>query len=166
MPTHHSAPASFPWPAAAQDAGATPVDPEGGGALIHAAEAAELPTSFGVFKPVDHVMVGLPSQAQLDALVVALHAAGWPAEDVRQFAPRESVDELRAMVANAGVLAGFGYELTMLRRYLVLAEAGTCWLLVRAVDPDRAAAVAAAARPCGATMAVVYRSFTVEELIP
>ena len=134
--------------------------------LIHAAEADALPTSFGVFKPVGHVMMGLPTQAQVDALVSALHGAGWPASGVRQFAPLESVAELRAMVDNAGPLAGFGYEITLLKRYLALTEEGCRWLLVQAVDSERAAAAAALARASGATLAVYYRTLTVEELIP
>ena len=134
--------------------------------LIHTAEADTLPTSFGVFKPVGYVMMGLPTQAQIDALVSALHGAGWPAPGVRQFAPRESVAELRAMVDNAGPLAGFGYEITLLKRYLALTEEGYQWLLVQADDSERAAAAAALARASGATLAVYYRTLTVEELIP
>lgn len=133
--------------------------------LIDAAEADNLPTSFGVFKPVGHVMMGLPTQAQVDALVAALRSAGWPAAAVRQFLPRESLAELRTMVDNAGALAGFGYEITMLRRYVALAEVGYRWLLVQADDGDRAEAAAQAARACGATLAVYYRTLTVEDLI-
>ena len=79
-------------------------------------EADALPTSFGVFKPVGYVMVGLPTQTQADALVLALHAAGWSPQEVLHFAPRKPVSELTAMVNNAGALAGFGYEITLLRR--------------------------------------------------
>jgi hypothetical protein len=137
-----------------------------GAAQIHAVEADTMPTSFGVFKPVGHVMTGLPTQGQIDALVATLYGAGWPASGVRQFSPRESVAELRAMVDNAGPLAGLGYEVTLLKRYLALAEKGTLWLLVQADDSERAATVAEAARNCGATLAVYYRTLTVEELIP
>jgi len=136
-----------------------------GAPLIDAADADALPTSFGVFKPVGQVMMGLPTQAQVDALVTALHGAGWPSLAVRQFSPRESVAELRTMVDNAGSLAGFGYEITLLRRYLTLTEAGYRWLLVKAADNDHAAAAAAIAQGCGATLAVHYRTLTVEELI-
>ncbi len=139
---------------------------DGGAELINPAEADALPTSFGVFKPVGHVMTGLPTQAQIDALVLALHSAGWPDSGVRQFLPRESVAELRAMVDNAGPLAGFGYEITLLKRYLALTEKSYRWLLVRADDSERAAAAAALARASGATLAVYYRTLTVEELIP
>ena len=94
--------------------------PSASGPLINAAEADGLQTSFGVFKPVGHVMVGLPSQTQADALVVALHGTGWPGARVRQFSPRESVAELQAMLDKAGPLSDFGYEIVLLRRYLSL----------------------------------------------
>ncbi len=137
----------------------------GGGALIDADDANDLPTSFGVFKPVGHVMMGLPTQAHVDALVAALQAAGWPGASVRQFSPRESVAELQAMVDKAGPLAGFGYEIVLLRRYLSLTQEGYRWLLVQAGDTETATAAAEAARACGATLAVYYRTLTVEELI-
>ena len=143
-----------------------PPEPVDHAALIDAAGAESLPTSFGVFKPVGQVMMGMPTQLQADALVAALHDAGWRDAAVRQFSPRESVAELHAMVGNAGNLAGFGYEITLLRRYLSLTEAGYRWLLVQAADGERAAAAAAVARTCGATLAVHYRALTVEELIP
>jgi hypothetical protein len=94
-----------------------------------------------------------------------LHDAGWASPAVREFSPRESVAELRAMVDNAGALAGFGHEITLLRRYLTLTESGYRWLLVQADDGERAAAAAEVARSCGATLAVYYRMLTVEELI-
>lgn len=124
-----------------------------------------LPTSFGVFKPVGYVMVGLPTQAQSDALITALHGAGWSSATVLHFTPREGVAELEAMVGHAGALAGFGYEVTLLRRYLELARQGYCWLLVKVSGTDHAAAATEVARGCGATLAVHYRMLTVEELL-
>lgn len=134
-------------------------------ALSHAVDADELPTSFGVFKPVGHLMIGLPTQAQTDAVVSALQGAGWPSNEVRQFIPRESVAELDAMVDQAGAMAGFGYEITLLRRYLVLAREGQFWLLVKVGGSEHAAQAADIARERGATLAVHYRLMTVEELI-
>ena len=131
----------------------------------HVVDADELPTSFGVFKPVGHVMMGLPTQAQTDGLVSALQGAGWPSSEVRQFTPRESVAELETMVDGAGAMAGFGYEITLLRRYLALARQGHCWLLVKVGSSELAAQAADMARERGATLAVHYRLLTVEELI-
>lgn len=127
--------------------------------------ADRVPTSFGVFKPVGHVMMGLPTQTQADALAGALHESGWAGDAVQHFAPSEGVAELEAMVDNAGSMAGFGYEITLLRRYLDLARLGYRWLLVRVDDLDHASAAAEMARQCGATLAVYYRALTVEELL-
>jgi hypothetical protein len=164
----------MPTPASPTDTGHPQGLPEarsnegtaGGTDLIHAAEAALLPTSFGVFKPVGHVMTGVPGQVQMDALVSALHDAGWPTTAVRQFSPRESLAELRAMVDRVGPLAGVGYEITLLRRYVALTERGYRWLLVQVDDSQRAVAAAALARACGATVAVHYRTLVEEDLIP
>jgi hypothetical protein len=131
----------------------------------HTVDTDDLPTSFGVFKPVGYVMIGLPTQGETDTLVSALQGAGWPSGEVRQFIPRESVAEMEALVENAGTLAGFGYEITLLRRYLALARQGELWLLVKVDDTDHATQAADLARECGATLAVHYRLLTVEELI-
>lgn len=133
--------------------------------LIDATQADDLPTSFGVFKPVGHVMMGLPSQAQLTALVTALGDAGWPGSAVRQFSPLESAAELQAMVDKAGALAGFGYEITLLRRYVSLTAEGYRWLLVKVDDTEHAAAAAQVAKDCGATLGVYYRTLLVEDMI-
>jgi len=124
-----------------------------------------VPTSFGVFKPVGCVMMGLPTQGQVDALVAALQGAAWTPAMLHQFTPRESVAELAALVDQAGPMAGFGYEITLLRRYLALAQEGYRWLLVKVSDADQAAVAAEVARACGAGLAVYYRRLTVEELI-
>lgn len=127
--------------------------------------ADELPTSFGVFKPVGHVMVGMPTQGSIQSLTTALLHAGWPGDSILRFTPRESVAELEALVDKAGPMAGFGYEITLLRRYLALAREGYRWLLVKVDDADQANTAAGVARECGATLAVYYRPLTVEELL-
>ena len=124
--------------------------------------ADKLPISFGGFKPVGHVMVGLPTQAQADALALALHGAGWDKAALLHFAPHDSVAELQALVDAAGPAAGFGFEITFLRRYLSLAESGHRWLLGKVDGSDQAAAAAALARSGGATLAVHYRLLVVE----
>lgn len=124
-----------------------------------------LPTSFGTFKPVGHVMMGLPTQGQVDALESALHGAGWAGTAVLHFTPREELHELQALVDNAGAAAGFGFEITLLRRYVELTQQGYRWLLVKVDDLDHATAASEIARTNGATLAVYYRLLTVEEMI-
>ena len=53
-----------------------------------------------------------------NALAQDLHLAGWPPDALLHFEPLDSVSELESMVDGAGVLAGFGYEITLLRRDL------------------------------------------------
>ena len=125
----------------------------------------KLPTSFGAFNPVGHLMVGVPDQARADALAAALCQAGWARDAVVHFTPSESIAEFEAMTENPSMLAGFGYEITLLRRYLTLAREGYRWLLVKVDGTDAAATAADAARAHGATLAVHYRSLIVEELI-
>jgi len=140
-------------------------DRPGGAAQSDTASLGDVPTSFGVFKPVGWMMVGLPTRAQAEALVSALHDAGWPSDKVLHFESGESAEELEAMVENAGSMASFGYEITMLRRYAALAKEGCRWLLVKVEDHEEAARTAETARGCGARLAVHYRTLTIEELI-
>jgi hypothetical protein len=124
-----------------------------------------LPTSFGVFKPDGHLMIGLHTGAQADAVRGALRAQGWSSESLLDLAPAEAVTTFEAMLDNAGVLASFGYEITLLRRYLQLARDGQRWLLVKVDDAERAAQAAEIARARGATLAVHYRLLATEDLI-
>ena len=127
-----------------------------------------LATSFGAFKPVGHVMVGLPRADQAQALTAALLAAGWQSTAVLPFSPTQTAAEFEEMAQDAdsaGSLAGFGYEVTLLRRYLKLTREGYRWLLVKVDSTEHAARAAEIARAYGATLAVHYRMLIVEELI-
>ncbi|MCV2360588.1 hypothetical protein LNV08_16560 [Paucibacter sp. TC2R-5] len=125
----------------------------------------QVPTSFGAFKPVGWLMVGLPTQVLADSLSKALQAAEWPSAAVLHFAPSDTEVELEAMADKAGAMAGFGYEITLLRRYVKLSKEGYRWLLVKVKSAEHAAEAAAIARSCDATVAVHYRRLTVEELL-
>ncbi len=74
-------------------------------------------------------------------------------------------DSAHRLVDNAGGMAGFGYEITLMRRYLDLARQGVCWLLVQVDGPAQAAQAAELARSQDAVLAEHYRLLTEEELI-
>ena len=133
--------------------------------MTTATHIEQLPTSFGALKPVGHVLIALKSRPQKDILQTALLEDGWAPESVAEFTPRESVEELAAMVDNASGMAGFGYELTLMRRYLELARSGHCWLLVKVEDEAQAERVGQLTRLYGASAAVHYRTFTIEDLL-
>ena len=129
------------------------------------AQADDLPTSFGTFKPTGHVMVGIPSVEQAGSLTGALRGAGWAENAVAPFTPRETVAEMQTLIDDASGLAGFGYEITLMRRYMEASRDGCRWLLVKVDGNEQAATVATLAKENGAAMAVHYRALTVEDLI-
>jgi len=120
--------------------------------------------SFGTFKPVGHVLVGIKDSAATSTLERALFRAGFESGLV-WITPRESAEELQALVDDASPLAGFGYEITLMRRYVELSKSGHRWLLVKVDNDEQAAAVGEAAREAGATLAVRYGRLVVEELL-
>ncbi len=122
-------------------------------------------TSFGTFKPVGHVMVGLPDRQALNELKKALNAPGVPGLAADELTPTESADEMQALIDNASPLAGFGYEITLMRRYVKLARQGSSWLIVKTDSDEDAQRVAELAKSLGATLAVRYGMLLVEDLI-
>lgn len=124
-----------------------------------------LPTSFGALKPVGHVLLALPSTSSRSLVQTGLQLDGWPDDELIEFQPRETVEELSKLIDNSSGAAGFGYELTLMRRYLELAQSGHVWLLVKVDDTEQAQRVAALARRYGAGSAVHYRTLTVEDLL-
>ena len=126
---------------------------------------ADLPTSLGSFKPVGHVMVALPDDEQASAFEKALHEQGFAPEDVLHFGAEEEFDGMEKMLKGASDFAGFGYEITLMRRYLELSRQGCRWVLVYAPKDAQAEKVQAAAQRHRAPMAVKYHSLAVEDLI-
>lgn len=120
--------------------------------------------SFGTFKPVGHVMVGIASTSATSALERALFRAGFESGLV-WITPSESAEELQALIDTASPLAGFGYEITLMRRYVELSQSGYRWLLVKVDSNEQAHLVGDAAREAGATLAVRYGRLVIEELI-
>ena len=126
---------------------------------------ADLPTSLGSFKPVGHVMVALPDAEHATAFEKDLREQGFGPEDVLQFGSEEGQDNMAGMLEGASEFAGFGYEITLMRRYLELSKQGCRWVLVYAPKDAQAEKVQAAARRNVAPMAVKYHSLAVEDLI-
>jgi hypothetical protein len=126
---------------------------------------ADHPQSFGAFKPVGHVVVAMPDDPSAAVAAQALRAAGFEAEDVLEYTAAEENDEMDRMLQHASDLAGFGYEIALMRRYQELAREGASWLIVFAPDDERAQKVATTARAHGALIAEKYHRLVVEDLI-
>ena len=126
---------------------------------------ADHPQSFGAFKPVGHVVVALPDAEAASGAVRDLRAAGFDAEDILEYSAAEEDDEMGRMLAQGGDFAGFGYEVSLMRRYQALAKAGACWLIVFAPTDELHERVAEVAKAQGALMAEKYHRLVIEDLI-
>lgn len=126
---------------------------------------ADHPQSFGAFKPVGHVVIAMPDDDRAAAAVRALHAAGFEPDDVLEYTAAEEDDQMDRMLTHANSLAGFGYEVSLMRRYQELAKEGASWLIVFAPEDDKASRVAEVVRAHGALMAEKYHRLVVEDLI-
>jgi hypothetical protein len=122
--------------------------------------------SFGVFKPVDHVVISFASAQQADAAARALAeigVQGVPA--VRRLTDRQMLQQIERDLQKASSLAAVGQELNLIKAHRALAERGYHWLVVHAPDRDHARHVAQTARAHGAERAQLYGNFIIEELI-
>ncbi len=126
---------------------------------------ADHPQSLGAFKPVGHIVAAMPDDERAGEAVHALHAAGFDPQDILQYSAAEEDDEMDRMLAQTSEFAGFGYEVTLMRRYQRLAREGAAWLIVYAPSDDKVPRVADILRHCGCLMAVKYHWLAIEELI-
>lgn len=156
MSTHQPGPDTANTPGTAGTAGTE---------SLQAQDGAARATSFGSFKPVGHVMVGLPNRQSLLALKAEWRKNSQPGPVADELTPTESVQDMQALIDDASPLAGFGHELALMRRYLELAQQGYSWLVVKVDSDEDAARLGELARAQGATLAVRYGWLTVENLI-
>lgn len=126
---------------------------------------ADHPQSLGAFKPVGHVVVAMPDDRSAAAAVQALLQRGFEPEDILEYTAAEENDEMDRMLQHASDFAGFGYEITLMRRYKALAAEGASWLIVFAPEDVQAERVAETARAHGALMAEKYHRLVIEDLI-
>lgn len=126
---------------------------------------ADRPQSLGTYNPVGHVLLALPSEALAQDARQALLDAGFDDEDVLLYSADEEREQMDAMLPRASQLAGFGYEVTLMRRYQQLACEGCGWLLVYAPDGAHTARVLEVAQRFGARSAVKYHWLVVEDLL-
>lgn len=126
---------------------------------------ADTPRSFGVFKPVGHVVISFPDAVQADRAALGLAALGLPPGAVRHYSDRQMLRQIDEDIAQASPLASVGQEMNLVLAHRVLAVKGYHWLLVHAASDEQAAQIAAVARDAGAERAQHYGHFIIEELI-
>jgi hypothetical protein len=122
-------------------------------------------TSFGVFKPVGHVLIQLPTASDLEGAAVAVLALGLTHRDMVRFSPSQMLAQIDKDLAQASPVAAIGQELNLIKAHREMAEKGYHWLMVRVENLAQAQQVAAAVKPWNAERAQHYGHFIIEELI-
>jgi hypothetical protein len=126
---------------------------------------ADHPQSFGAFKPVGHVVVAMPDDESAARAVKELRENGFDELDILQYTAAEEDDEMDRMLRHTSEFAGFGYEVSLMRRYQELAHNGASWLIVYAPDEAHDLKVAEVARKHGALLAEKYHRLVIEDLL-
>lgn len=123
------------------------------------------PTTFGVFKPVGHVVVALESAAVAQAVSAQLFAQGFSMEDVVHYTPAEMKAQVDAQVATASAMASVGQDLNLILAHRKLAESGCSFLVVHAPEAEQVDRIGVIANAVHAKSAQRYGMLVVEELM-
>ena len=126
---------------------------------------SDRPHAYGVFKPVGHIIVAFPTDADMQCALTALSRDGFAAADVAAYSPEQMRRQADIDIEQAGVLAGIGQELNLVKSHRELALKGHSFLVVKAPKDEQAQLVANIARRCNATRAQMYGHLMIEELI-
>ena len=125
----------------------------------------ELQESLGAFNPVGHTVLAFADDKAASEAAQAAKDAGFGAADILVFTSGELFPDLKEMMRNASGAAGFGYEITLMRRYMTLAGEGAGWVVVYSPDEAQVATVKDIAVRLGARSAVHYGRLLHEDLI-
>lgn len=123
------------------------------------------PTSFGVFKPVGHIVIAFPTAHDMECAAESLRGLGFGLADLVRYSPEEMTAQVDLEMHGAGLMASLGQELNLIRAHRALAQNGFSFLVVHAPGDERAAQVATIAKAQNAAVAQRYGRFIIEELI-
>ena len=125
----------------------------------------EFQESLGAFNPVGHAVLAFPDDKSAGEAARALPEAGFGAADVIVYSSAELFPDLNEMMRNASGAAGFGYEITLMRRFMTLAGEGAGWVVVYSPHEEQVVKVTEVAKRFGARSAVHYGRLLHEDLI-
>ena len=125
----------------------------------------DIRNTVGVLNPIGHVVLAFPDDEVTADAVRALQEGGFGSVDVLVYTAAEATPRLRERVHTASQASTFGYEITLMRRYLSYAEAGAGWLVVYAPSDEAVGRLVEIARRFNARCAVRYHRLASEDLI-
>ena len=123
------------------------------------------PTSFGVFKPVDHVVLALVNAASAQAVADELQLQGFGSDDITRYTPQEMINQVDSNLVTASGLASLGQDLNLVKAHRALGEEGCSFLVVHAPESEQVKRIQAIANRVKAKSAQRYGSLVVEELL-
>ena len=121
--------------------------------------------TLGALNPVGHAILAFANDGAAADAKKTLLGAGFVDADILTYTSAELFPDLDEMMRNASGAAGFGYEITLMRRYMTLAGEGCGWLIVYSPDEEQVKKVADVAKQFAAKSAVHYGRFASEDLI-
>ena len=119
----------------------------------------------GILNPVGQVVLAFKDDSTAAQAVAALRETGSTEEDILLYTAAEATPRLQERVRTTSSAAGFGYEITQMRRYLAFAEAGAGWLIVYAPDAAAVQQITEVAQRFEALCAVRYHRLASEDLL-
>ena len=125
----------------------------------------DIRNTSGILNPVGHSVLAFKDDATSVAGADALRQAGFADEDILSYSATDATERLRERVRTASQAAGFGHEITLMRRYLSLAETGAGWLIVYTPTDATAERLVEVATRFEALCAVRYHRLASEDLI-
>jgi hypothetical protein len=123
------------------------------------------PKTFGVFKPVGHIIMAFRNDDDLHAAEHSLSGQGFSGQDMVSYSPEEMLAQTAEDFRSASPLASIGQDMNLIKAHRAFAEAGCSFLVVKASDDDHVQRAAEVARQSHAAAAQRYGRLIVEELI-
>lgn len=123
------------------------------------------PTSFGVFKPVGHVVVALENADIAQKMSDQLMAQGFSNADIVHYTPQEMMRQVDSNLQTASALASLGQDLNLVKAHRALAQEGSSFLVVYAPEAEQVKHIQTIANTMKAKSAQRYGSLIVEELL-
>ena len=125
----------------------------------------DIPQSFGVFKPVGHVVITFRTAGDLQAAEAALGEQGFAASEMVRYTPAEMIAQVDAEVEKASPMAAIGQDLNLIKAHRESAQEGCSFLVVHAPEAAHVEKVDAVVHRYNAVAAQRYGRFITEELI-
>ncbi len=123
------------------------------------------PSSFGVFKPVGHLLIAFRTLNQLESATDLLIAQEFSVADLTRYSPQEMIAQTEQDLHDASPLAALGHELDFIHAHRTLADSGCHFLVVKAHGDVKVELVTHMARTAQAVCAQRYGRLIIEEII-